>query len=314
MVLVLSLRTATVGFEAPTDRASNEGLRVITLLSLSALGVAAIYFGLLGSLWWFQERVVFQPPRGVPMDVVSAHHVNYRTSDGVELFAYVVGDCTSSNTVMLAFHGNADIARWFVPWAADVVRHTGACVVIPEYRGYDGAQGQPTYAASSIDARAALDYTRDTLKVDASRRVYFGHSLGSAIATELARSETPRALILQSPFTSARAMAARMFLPGLTLFWRAISRVHFNTVATVRGLRCPVWVSHGTRDLIIPVRMGQEVFDAAQVKGELLIVERAGHNDVPEIAGDAYWKWLEAAVVAARDAAPATDDARAGTR
>src|SRR5689334_17880566 len=126
MVLVLSLRTATVGFEAPKDRASNEGLRVITLLSLSALGVAAIYFGLLGSLWWFQERVVFQPPRGVPrgvpMDVVSARHVNYRTSDGVELFAYVVGDCTSSNTVMLAFHGNADIARWFVPWAADVVR------------------------------------------------------------------------------------------------------------------------------------------------------------------------------------------------
>jgi len=102
-------------------------------------------------------------------------------------------------------------------------------------------------------------------------------------------------------------MAARMFLPGLTLFWAAISRVHFNTITAVRGLRCPVWVAHGTRDLIIPVKMGREVFDASAVKGELLIVDRAGHNDVPEAGGDAYWKWLESAV-------DATDVAREETR
>jgi fermentation-respiration switch protein FrsA (DUF1100 family) len=91
-------------------------------------------------------------------------------------------------------------------------------------------------------------------------------------------------------------MAARMFLPGLTMFWSAISRVHFDTVVAVERLRCPVRVSHGTRDLIIPVKMGREVFDAAAVKGELLIVDGAGHNDVPEAGGDAYWNWLQSAV------------------
>jgi len=279
---------------------------VIYLLSLIAFGIV-VYLGLLGTLWWLQERVVFQPPRRVRGDDVDAQRVSYRTSDGVELFAYVVGGCTSSNPVILAFHGNADLARWFVPWAAEVVRQTSACVVIAEYRGYDELGGRPTYADSALDSRAALAFVRESLEVDPSRLVYFGHSLGTAIATELALFESPRALVLQSPFTSARAMAARMFLPGLTLFWAAISRVHFNTIAAVRRLRCPVWVAHGTRDLIIPVRMGREVFEAAAMKGELLIVDRASHNDVPEAGGDAYWKWLECAV-------DATDAAREETR
>lgn len=269
---------------------------MLNLLSLAALVVVVIYFAILGALWWLQERVVFQPPGTVPPQDVAARRVTYRTADGVELFAYVVGQCAGANTVLLAFHGNADVARWFVPWAAEVVQKTAACVIIPEYRGYDGTAGPPTYAASLLDARAALAFVRDTLDVDASRLVYFGHSLGSAIAAELTRAETPRALVLQSPFTSARAMAGRMFLPGLTLFWSAISRVHYNTVATVATLGCPVWVAHGTRDIIIPTRMGREIFAAAKVKGELLIVDGAGHNDVAEVAGDAYWKWLTAAI------------------
>jgi fermentation-respiration switch protein FrsA (DUF1100 family) len=267
------------------------------LLSLVALGII-VYLGLLGTLWWIQERVVFQPPRSIAALDVDARRVTYRAADGVDLFAYVVGDCTSTNTVMLAFHGNADVARWFVPWAADVVKQTAVCVLIPEYRGYDGTRGRPTYSGSALDARASLDYVREVLGADQSRIVYFGHSLGTAIATELARVQEPRSLILQSPFTSARAMAARMLVPGLTLFWSAISRVHFDTITAVRSLRCPVSVAHGTRDVVIPVKMGREVYNAAAMKGELLIVDGAGHNDVPEVGGKDYWKWLEAAVFA----------------
>jgi fermentation-respiration switch protein FrsA (DUF1100 family) len=218
---------------------------------------------------------------------------------------------------MLAFHGNADIARWLVPWASHVVRETGACVVLAEYRGYDGAAGSPTYAGSSLDARAALDFVRDTMHVAPSDMVLFGHSLGSAIAAELASAEPPRVLILQSPFSTAREMAARMFLPGLTAFWSVISRVHFDTMGRVHALRAPVWVAHGDRDIVIPVRMGREVYAAAAEKGDLLIVHGAGHNDVPDIGGRDYWTWLASAMRVGELGAsgPATvPDARAGTR
>jgi fermentation-respiration switch protein FrsA (DUF1100 family) len=264
-------------------------------------------------LWWYQERIVFQPPSGIPNTDVSARRVTYRASDGKELFGYLVGDCRDGSTLVLAFHGNADIARWFVSWASVVVRRTQACVLLPEYRGYDGIVGPPTYATSANDAQAALAYVRDTLQVPPSRTVYFGHSLGTAIAAELASIQTPRSLLLQSPFSSAKAMARRMFLPGLTLFWRLVSRVHFDTIARVRVLDAPVWVAHGDRDIVVPVWMGREVFSAAKAKGELLIVHGARHSDVPEVGGEAYWDWLTRAVGALP--APTTDRAAAaGTR
>jgi fermentation-respiration switch protein FrsA (DUF1100 family) len=91
-------------------------------------------------------------------------------------------------------------------------------------------------------------------------------------------------------------MAARMFVPGLTLFWRFVSRVHFDTLALVRTLDCPVWVAHGDRDTVVPVRMGREVYEAARRKGELLIVPGGAHSDLPDVGGHRYWTWLSTAI------------------
>jgi fermentation-respiration switch protein FrsA (DUF1100 family) len=269
---------------------------VTHLLSYIAAGLIALYAGLLLLLWQFQERILFQPPVGIVTSPAAARQVRYRAADGAELFAFSVGDCTPESTVVLAFHGNAEVARWLVPWATTLARETDACVVLAEYRGYDGLPGPPSYASSARDARAALDYVVESLKVSPSNVVFFGHSLGSAIAAELAATAGPRALVLQAPFSSARAMASRMIVPGLRAFFRLISRVHFDTLARVAGAKAPVWVAHGDRDLVVPVRMGREVFAAAAYPGELLIVRGAGHNDVAETGGPAYWSWLTRAV------------------
>jgi len=261
--------------------------------------VAIVYLTALALLWRYQERVVFQPPT-VPSTAElralgNVEKVAFSAADGTSLFAYVVGDPGSTPFVLLAFHGNADLARWLVPWAAQVHRETGAAVVLPEYRGYDGLPDAPTYMGVAQDSLAALGLVRDELHVASNRIVYFGHSLGSAVAAELAAAAPPRALILQSPFTSARAMARRMIVPGLGALWRVISRVHYDTVGRVRRLVAPVWVAHGDRDLVIPLRMGREVFAAAARRGELLVVRGAGHDNVDEVGGDAYWDWLRRA-------------------
>jgi len=72
--------------------------------------------------------------------------------------------------------------------------------------------------------------------------------------------------------------------------------VHYDTVQRVHELAIPVWVTHGLRDRVVPVQMGKEVYDAAKVKGELLLVPGAGHNDVAELAQDEYWNWFRRAV------------------
>lgn len=269
---------------------------------LVVLIVAIVYLLLLGILWQHQEHIVFQPPPAASNAASrfagseQVRQVSYRADDGLELFGFVVGDVGRAELLLIAFHGNADLARFLVPWAQAATRVASVAVMLPELRGYDGLAGRPTYQDAARDARAARQFVVEQLTVRHDRVAYFGHSLGSAIAAELAAEATPTALLLQSPFSSARAMARRMALPGLSLFWPLVSRVHYDTERRVRTLTAPVSVAHGLRDMIVPVRMGRRVYEAAGRKGELLLVPGAGHNDVAERAPADYWTWFRAAL------------------
>jgi len=266
---------------------------------IAALVVVGLLLGFLLVLWWSQERVLFQPP-SFDEAAVETGRVNYKAADGQPLVGFMVGDPRAAPGVLLCFHGNADLAVWQLEWAREVERRTHHAVFLAEYRGYMSLAGSPTYSNSKLDARAAYDHLVSTLGVPPERIAYFGHSLGSAIATELAETHPPKALVLQSPFSSAQAMAKLIMFRPIDLAWKAISRIHFDTRQAVSRLDVPVSVAHGKRDRIVPFRMGVEVYEAAKRKGEFLFVENAGHNDVTDVGGDEYWKWLTAALGASR--------------
>lgn len=268
-------------------------IAAIALLVMAWLGFTTVW------LWRNQERVVFQPPGAAPDAPPPGRRVSFAASDGHPVFGYVVTPSSQKTPpiILIAFHGNADLAAWQIPWAQEVVERTGAVVLIPEYRGYAGIPGTPTYETAAADARGALTFAR-TLASE-GEIVLYGHSLGTALAAELAlhmRDGPPKALLLVSPFTSARDMATRMLVPTIPWLWRRISRVHYDTRTIVAGIASPVFVAHGSRDLNIPVRMGRQVHAAARQPGDLLIVEGAGHNDVADLAGERYWQWLQRGV------------------
>ncbi len=258
---------------------------------IAALVVLALVLGFLALLWQSQERILFQPPRFHETPVETGR-ASYRASDGQQLTSFLVGDPQTASGVLLCFHGNADLAMWQLEWARSVEARSGYAVVLAEYRGYMSLGGRPTYSTTKLDALAAYDYLKSAFGVDNTRMAYFGHSLGSAIAVELAEVHRPRALLLQSPFSSARAMARLIVTLPIGVVWKAISRIHFDTIRIVSRLDVPVSVSHGKRDRIVPFRMGLEVYSAVRNKGQLLVVEKAGHSDVAEVAGEDYWKWL----------------------
>jgi fermentation-respiration switch protein FrsA (DUF1100 family) len=157
------------------------------------------------------------------------------------LFAYVVGDPKTAKGLLISFHGNADLAVHAIDWAKEVSRVAGFAVMLTEYRGYMNLGGRPTYTGSQLDSEAAYDFARNQLGVSADRIAYYGHSLGSAIAAELAARHRPVALLLESPFTSARAMSRIIGWRAVQVVWNAISRLHFDTVEKVASLDAPVW-------------------------------------------------------------------------
>ncbi len=261
------------------------------------LAVAAVFFVLaitfLGLVSRFQERIAFQP-EGPPYPVVDdSLRVEYSAADGQRLLAYVIDNVRRTHGLLLAFHGNADLAARQIDWAEEVARRTGLAVMIAEYRGYGGLAGKPGYAESQLDADAAYRFAREQLGVPSDRIAFFGHSLGTAVATELAERHPPSSLLLQSPFTSARDMARVLVGRHPSEFtWNRLSRIHFNTLAKVKSVDAPVSVAHGAQDRLIPISMGRQVFDAARSKGAWLVVPNAAHNDVALRGGEPYWQWI----------------------
>lgn len=264
-----------------------QGFAFLALIAM--LLVAAISLG----VWFFQEKITFQPQRAPFPDDSEVEKVNYSAADGQQLFAYVTGSPDSSRPLLIAFHGNADLAIRQVEWAHEISRRTGIAVMLAEYRGYMGLAGRPTYEGSRLDSEAAYRFATDHFHVSAERIALFGHSLGSAVAAELATRHQPAALLLQSPFTSAREMAALIAGRWTTsITWRFVSRVHYNTLDAVRDIYSPVSVTHGSKDRVIPFRMGKRVYDAARVKGVWLAIPMGSHSDLPISGGDDYWSWI----------------------
>jgi len=263
---------------------------------IAVAAVAGFILFLLAVLWWGQEKLVFFPQGPPYPDATNLRRIDYAATDGQALFSYVVGEPRSGPGVLMYFHGNADLAAHQIEWARRVHERTGYTVVLAEYRGYMGLGGKPTYAGTRLDSEAAYAAVRSRLGADSARIAFYGHSLGSAVAAELATRHEPRALLLQAPFTSAREMAPRVITPPLALAFGLISRVHFDTRAAVAAIDAPVWVAHGTGDGVIAVEMGRAVFAAAKNKGELLIVEEADHDDLAGLGGPAYWSWIERAL------------------
>jgi len=247
--------------------------------------------------WTLQERIAFQPPRPPFPDPESTTRVDYVARDGQHLFAYVVGNPDRSTPLLIAFHGNADLAVRMIDWAREVLDRTGVPVMLAEYRGYMGIGGRPTYEGVGLDAEAAYAFARDQLGVPADRIALFGHSLGTAVASELAVKHPPRALILESPFTSARDMAAAMIGSWFTSsVWSFVSRLHFDTISNVEHLDVPVSVAHGGRDRVVPARMGETVYQKARVKGKWFFIPDAGHNDLRIRGEERYWEWISGAL------------------
>ena len=271
--------------------------RVLTIVT----ALAVLFVLLLLATWRFQERIAFQPQGPPYPDPGDTRRIDYKAADGQDLFAYVIGDPASPDGLVLTFHGNADVAVAWISWAHEVVRRTGAGVILAEYRGYMGLEGRPTYQTIALDGEAAFRIATGELGASPDRIAYYGHSLGSAVAAELAVQHPPRTLVLEAPFTSAQDMAAVIAGSWLTSgLWRVISRLHFDTVRIVASLTTPVSVVHGGRDRVVPSKMGTTVYKAAKVRGEWLFVPKASHSDVAEVAGEAYWTWLLKALLPLR--------------
>ncbi|MGH8671880.1 MAG: alpha/beta hydrolase [Burkholderiales bacterium] len=249
---------------------------VIVLGAGYVLLVAAVYFR--------QEQLVYRSEAGGRELAVTPRErglefesVKVVTTDGVALSGWFV-PAPQPRGVVLFFHGNAGNISHRIDWIA-VFNRLGFSVLIFDYRGYGLSQGSPTEQGTYLDAQAMWHYLTQQRNVPAQQIVFFGESLGGAVAAWMAARSTPRALILLASFTSIPDMAAALYpyLPA-----RRLARLRYDNVASLAHVACPVLVIHSPADELVPFAHGRILFDT--VRGQKRFLEiRGGHNDAMEL-------------------------------
>jgi pimeloyl-ACP methyl ester carboxylesterase len=246
-------------------------------------------------VWKWQTRLMFMPVRkiartpaslGVPGEEV---RVTFRAKNGRE--EHLDGfwlPAEGARKVLLYFHGNGDNIGVNLPHAL-LLRSLGISVFLPDYRGYGRSSGGfPDEQRIYEDAEAAWDYVVTERNFKPQEMVIYGHSLGGAIAIELAKRHPQAAgVIVESSFTSVLDMARYTVVFGL-LPLRLLLRNHFESIGKVAALRMPALFLHGTSDWTVPSYMTKRLFAAASEPKSCLMIEGGGHLNNAAVGGERY--------------------------
>jgi fermentation-respiration switch protein FrsA (DUF1100 family) len=174
---------------------------------------------------------------------------------------------------------------WVTPERArafnDFLRGVRANFFLFDYRGYGRNGGTPTEEATYTDAASALSWLYQRDDIDLTKLFFYGFSLGTGIATELAMREPSAGLILRAPFTSIRdlAMDRHPKLRALLAVAPWLPLTNYDTLSKIPRLDRPLLVMHGDADQTVPERMGQRVFEAAPEPKMYVTFPNGTHTD-----------------------------------
>jgi fermentation-respiration switch protein FrsA (DUF1100 family) len=239
-----------------------------------------------------EPAMVFFPVRGEDATPASLglryEALRLRASDGVEISAWQL-EPEHPKADIVYFHGNGgNLSMWLPVFAT--LHSFGYRVLGIDYRGYGLSDGSPSERGLALDAEAAARRAERS-RTAGRPLVFWGRSLGGAVAAVAARTVQPDALVLESTFPDkASVVRGNPVLRLLNLF----SSYRFDTVSTLRGFEKPVLIVHGDADSIIPYALGQELFERVEARKQFVTLRGADHNDLFDARHEAYWRPIRA--------------------
>lgn len=244
-----------------------------------------------------EPRLAFYPEPGVQETPTEASlpftDVQIRTSDGEALHGWWLED-PGARAQVIFWHGNGGNLSMWLPAIAGLRRH-GFSVLAVDYRGYGASTGTPSERGVYRDADATVAAFHERFARPGTPVIYWGRSMGSAVAAYLAAGRPADALVLETPFANLRAIVAdRPAWWALSFF----SSYSFPTSRFLQRYGGPLLVVHGDADSIVPFKVGRALFAAAPTSRKTFVtIPGADHNDLNSANPEVYWssigKWVD---------------------
>ena len=264
------------------------GAALLSLAVLLGAGCAALVT---------QEReLTFRPVRetsgwfsGLPSDVREFYLPVSDQSGAERLFTWYWPSDNPKAPTLLYLHG----VRWNLTAhlrRIENLRSFGFSIIAIDYRGFGKSDGEtPSEEGVYEDAAAAWRWVV-AQEPDPKKRFIYGHSLGTAVATELAvtkgSSDGMGGLIIEGGFTSLPEMAKALAPSWLPVDWLVTQK--FATLDKIAKVPAPVLIVHGTGDAMVPPRFSEALYKAAPAPKKLVLVEGGSHYNTSWVGATQY--------------------------
>jgi fermentation-respiration switch protein FrsA (DUF1100 family) len=246
--------------------------------------VLLAYVALVGIGVTYSDKLIFlpQPPSYSLSDqhiVINSKSADIENADH-QIVALYLRNPESKYTILYS-HGNATDLGGLQYLQKNFYKH-GYSILIYDYSGYGQSEGVANEQQVYNDVQAIYDYLITDEKMKPEQIIAYGHSLGAAIATDLAYNNTVGALVLESPFTTAfRVKTVYSIVPF----------DKFASVDKIENIHAPVFIAHSKDDYIIPFWHGVELFDTANEPKKFLAFEKEGHTQITH--NKSFWQTFE---------------------
>ncbi|WP_341226414.1 alpha/beta hydrolase [uncultured Arcticibacterium sp.] len=244
--------------------------------------ILASYVVLSTLAYFIQDFFIFKPEKlsadfefkyDYPFEELNFTVSDKVTINGLRFFS----EEKEKNGLVIYFHGNTRSIKGWAKYSRDFTVH-GYDVLMIDYRGFGKSRGKRSEKAMKEDAQHVYNRLRYDFGILESDIVIYGRSLGSGFAAKLASSNKPKMLILDAPYYSFSNLTSR-FLPFLPL--SIILRFKIRTDEWLKYCRCPIYIIHGTKDLLIPLRSSVRLSKVAPLNTHLAPIYGGGHNNLP---------------------------------
>lgn len=253
------------------------------LIKKILLFLIVLYPLVLGVFYLFQEQIIFHE-KSLDQNFKYSfpgkfEEIWLKPSPNVNLNAlYFHSQQDSTKGIVVYLHGNSkNLNRWG-KHAPEFTRN-GYDILIVDYRTFGKSTGPLSEAGLIQDGQAAYDYALK--RFPKNRIILYGRSLGSGIAAQIALKNTPKMLLLETPYASLPAVA-KQFLPIAP--FKKLSKYQLATDQIINQIQCPIHIFHGTKDrlvfyensLVLCQKLGKKPADL------LTTIEGGGHRNLAE--------------------------------
>jgi fermentation-respiration switch protein FrsA (DUF1100 family) len=248
----------------------------MTLLK-GLIAAAAAFGGFVTLIYLTQRALMYHPETFRTPPVVAGlpdvQELVLDTADGEKVIAWYAPP-QRDLPLVLYLHGNAGSLRNRADRFRGLIGDSYGLLAV-SYRGYGGSTGRPSETGMIADAQTA--YAFAAARVPPERIVVFGESIGTGVAVALAASQRIGRLVLESPFTSALEIAARIYwyLPV-----RFLMKDTFRSDQRIGKVTAPLLVLHGERDEVVPIALGERLFALANEPKRFVRFPAGRHVDL----------------------------------